>query len=519
MDIPIRLDRCTRHALVIILLAAASPASLPSATAANTAPRRSTAETGDYVMFAINVQDFSYPELSVATVRRILDIHETYQVPVDIYLTNTIADLYAADAPDLLERLRTSRVASVSYHVRPPSPYYTDYDWAGLGALSRADQEAAILEYESHGLDLVTGEPTAESGGYAKLTETMGYAPVVVGAQTNGGLGPAVNTVFRELGAELLVEHGRAINLGEMRDGIALRPEHYDLLLFQHIGEKPKTLRKNALAEAKATPGAVAPFFIGVKMHDNDFFAVESAWVTNYARGPKRPPFDPTRLSDLLSDSEQQAVWKQYEKTVKYVSRKRATYQPVNGPLVVDMIGDGGATQAASLYLSGTMHIESNPASWPDADALVAFLERATRTGRVGDQASGMRWSIGADIGWLRGEPRAGEIIRRTEALGVEWDVHAHALSDRADVYAEIQRLGGHPNDVASGLVYTEIDPMRDPLTNGSGNSWQAGVLWGVVWQPRHGPDSDDFSVGVWRPKSTAELTTHDANGSLIGVC
>ncbi len=518
MDTSTRLDRLARYALILTLLAAGAPPLAQPAEASSPATTTAGADTGDYVMFAINVQDFSYPELSVATVRRILDIHETYQVPVDIYLTNTIADIYAADAPDLLERLRTSSIASVSYHVRPPSPYYTDYDWAGLGSLSRAEQEARILEYETHGLDLVTGEPTARSGGYAKLTETMGYSPVVVGAQTNGGLGPAVNAVFRELGAELLVEHGRAINLGEMRDGIALRPEHYDLLLFQHIGEKPKTLLKNALAEAKAMPGAVAPFFVGVKMHDNDFFAVESAWVTNYARGPKRPPFDPTRLADLLSDSDQLAVWKQYEKTVKYVGRKRETYQPVNAPLVVEMIGDGGGTQAASLYLSGTMHIESNPASWPDADALVAFLERATRAGHVGDQASGMRWSIGADIGWLRGEPRAGEIIRRTEALGVEWDVHAHDLADRADVYAEIQRLGGHPNDVASGLVYTEIDPMRDPLTNGSGTTWQAGVLWGVVWQPRHGPDSDDFAAGVWRPKSTAEWTTHDAHGSLVAV-
>lgn len=518
MDIPIRLDRFARHTLVIILLAATAPASFLSATAANPTAQRTTAGTGDYVMFAINVQDFSYPELSIATVRRILDIHEANQVPVDIYLTTTSADLFASMAPDLIERLRTSSVASVSYHVRPPSPYYTDYDWAGLAILSRDEQEAAILEYETHGLDLVTGEPTSESGSYAKLAETMGYAPVVVGAQTNGGLGPAVNAVFRRLGARLLVEHGRAINLGESRDGIALRPEHYDLMLFQHIGEKPKVLLKNALAEAKATPGTFAPYFIGVKMHDNDFFAAESAWVTNYARGPKRPPFDPTRLSALLTDSEQEAVWKQYEKTVRFVGRKRATYQPVNAPIVVDMLDGGGETQAASLFLSATMHIESNPASWPDADALVAFLERATRAGNVGSQTSGMRWSIGADIGWLRSEPRAGEIIRRTEALGVAWDVHAHQMSDRADVYSEIQRLGGHPNDVASGLVYSEIDALRDPLRGSSGTDWQAEVLWGVVWLPRHGTDSDDLAVGIWRPKSSAEWTTHDANGNLIAV-
>ncbi len=519
MDIPTRLDRLARYALVFILLAGCTASLRPATLAAGTTtPMVGAAPSGDFVMFAINVQDFSYPELSIATVRRILDIHEANQVPVDIYLTTTSADLFASLAPDLIERLRASSVASVSYHVRPPNPYYTDYDWAGLANLSRDEQEAAILEYETHGLDLVTGEPTSEPGGYAKLAGTMGYAPVVVGAQTNGGLGPAVNSVFRQLGAKLLVEHGRAINLGESRDGIALRPEHYDLMLFQHIGERPKSLLKNALAEAKATPGTRAPYFVGVKMHDNDFFADESAWVTNYARGPKRPPFDPTRLSPLLSESDQQAVWKQYERTVRFVGRKRAVYQPLNAPIVVDMLGDGGGTQSASLYLSATMHIESNPASWPDADALAAFLERATQTGRVGNQTSGMRWSIGADIGWLRGEPRAGEIIRRTEALSVVWDVHAHQMSDRADVFAEIQRLGGHPNGVASGLVYSEIDALREPLRSSSGTTWQAEVLWGVVWLPRHGTDSDDLAVGIWRPKSSAEWTTHDANGSLIAV-
>lgn len=339
MDIPTRLDRLARYALVFILLAGCTASLRPATLAAGTTtPMVGAAPSGDFVMFAINVQDFSYPELSIATVRRILDIHEANQVPVDIYLTTTSADLFASLAPDLIERLRASSVASVSYHVRPPNPYYTDYDWAGLANLSRDEQEAAILEYETHGLDLVTGEPTSEPGGYAKLAGTMGYAPVVVGAQTNGGLGPAVNSVFRQLGAKLLVEHGRAINLGESRDGIALRPEHYDLMLFQHIGERPKSLLKNALAEAKATPGTRAPYFVGVKMHDNDFFATKSAWLTVYVDGGKRPNWDTSLAAPLLSQPEQDAMWAMYEQTVRYVASQMDRVTPVNIPMVLEML-------------------------------------------------------------------------------------------------------------------------------------------------------------------------------------
>lgn len=474
--------------------------------------------TTGYVMFAINVQDFSYPEMSIATVRRILDIHDAYQVPVDVYLTTTMVDVFAADAPDILERLATSEIASASYHVRPPSPYYTDYDWAGLGALPRSEQEAAVVAYETHGLDLVTGEPTDAPGGYAGLAGRVGYAPYVVGDQSDGALAPAVDSAFRQLGARFLVQHGRATNLGDSRNGLRLRPEHFDLLLFQHVGEKPKKLLKSALAEAQAAEGAIAPYFIGIKMHDNDFFAEDSAWVTNYLMGPRRPPFDPTRKSPLLSEADQAAVWATYEKMVRFVGRKRAAYAPVNAPMVWEMVGGDPGTATATLCISATMHIESNRQSWPDPDALVAFFERATVAGRTGGQATGLRWSVGADIGWLEGEPRAAEVIRRTEALGVTWDVHAHEMADRADVAAAIAGAGGHPNDVASGLVVTEIDGLRGPLASASGTTWQAGVLWGIVRQPNHGTDSDDFSVGVWRPRSAADWTVHDPAGSLIAV-
>jgi hypothetical protein len=154
------------------------------------------------------------------------------------------------------------------------------------------------------------------------------------------------------------------------------------------------------------------------------------------------------------------------------------------------------------------MHIETRRQSWPDPDALLAFFKRAT--------ATGMRWSIGADIGWLDGEPRAGEIIHATEALGVQWDVHAHKLADRANCAAAIKRLGGHPTAVASGVLVGELDSFRAPIQGRDGATWQARVLWGFAFRPGHGPGADDRAIGLWRPKSSAEPAVHDPVGTLI---
>jgi hypothetical protein len=129
-----------------------------------------------------------------------------------------------------------------------------------------------------------------------------------------------------------------------------------------------------------------------------------------------------------------------------------------------------------------------------------------------------MRWSIGADIGWLEGAPRAADVIRQTEALGVEWDVHAHQVPDRANVAAAITRLGGHPNTVASGGLLREFDALRDTIRGRDGATWRADILWGIANRPLHGPGADDNSVGLWRPKSMQEWSTHDPDGRLIAV-
>ena len=111
----------------------------------------------DYAIFSINVQDFSYPEQSAAVLDRIITLNETYNVPVDIYLTDVMAQIYAEQFPQLLERLKTSPVVAISYHYRAPRPYANNYDWLGLRNMSADELYQTVLRYETHAVDPVTG--------------------------------------------------------------------------------------------------------------------------------------------------------------------------------------------------------------------------------------------------------------------------------------------------------------------------------------------------------------------------
>lgn len=161
------------------------------------------------------------------------------------------------------------------------------------------------------------------------------------------------------------------------------------------------------------------------------------------------------------------------------------------------------------LYISGTTHIESAPNSWPDPEAFLAFLEQVTDLG--------LRWSVGADVGWLTGEPRAAEVIQKSEALGVQWDVHTHAVADRARAAALIVQFGGHPTSVVSGMLVTELDAMRQPLTY-EGYTWTPRVLWGGTNCPGHRPGCDDLAAGLWNPLSADQYQVHDPRGALVRV-
>jgi len=279
-----------------------------------------------YNFFALNTQDFAYPQQSADLVWRVIDLHESLDVPIDISLTTTMVDLYEAQYMDLLRRLFTSHVVCLGYHGRPPLPYHSDFDWLGLAAMSSDQQRSTIYNYETHGLDLVTGQPTLAAGGYAKLASLAGYAPPSVGILVEGAtLQASADAVLAQLGAQFGVVHGRAANLGDRRNELYVRPEHYDLKLFQQAGRSATTVLDEAMAAAPAAAGGRAPFVVGIKMHDNDFFAEDSAWTTVYlAKGGRQgPPWNTALTSALLSAGAQQEMWDLYESTVRYAASIR----------------------------------------------------------------------------------------------------------------------------------------------------------------------------------------------------
>ena len=286
-----------------------------------------------YFTFTLNTQDFSYPDESAALVTRVLDLHETLGVPLDVSFTTSHAELFAAQYPDLWTRLRTSGLAALSTHTRAPKPYAAGFDWMGMGSQGLSAQQALVRAYETHALDPVSGQPTSAEGGFVKVKALAGYAPYSIGSMPDGAVAEAVCGVLSGYGARFAVVHGRAVNLGEQARGLALKPEHVDLKLFESVGQDPGAVLESALQQAQALGGAQPPHFVGVKMHDNDFFARDSAWITVYTRNGMpvlAPPWDTSRTSGLLSATDREAVWNHYEGAVRHAASIRDRVGLVN---------------------------------------------------------------------------------------------------------------------------------------------------------------------------------------------
>ncbi len=336
-----------RHGVVVqagALAGAVTRALLALAVAALTATWGATAQpSSDYVLFSVNVQDFGYPAESAAVLDRIVVLHETLGVPLDVYLTDVMAHLYTEQFPALLDRLRTSPVVAVSYHVRPPRPYANRYDWLGLQRMDEAQLHETVLRYETHAVDPISGLTTASPGGYQAVAALIGYPPYAAASSAQDPrVDDAVMRVFRQLGARLTTTHGRAINLGDEKDGLSLRPEHVDLRLFEHVGQDATSVFDAALNQAHRASRGQAPYFVGVKVHDNDFFAEQSAWVTVYVDGGKRPDWDPSLRAPLLDPAQREAMWTLYEQTVRHVAAQASQISAVNLAGVLALLGQSG---------------------------------------------------------------------------------------------------------------------------------------------------------------------------------
>jgi hypothetical protein len=314
--------------------AAGDAAAAPVTADAALAGPEAAAFTDVVVTFHLNVQDFSYPAESIAIVTRALDLHERLGIPVDVYLTTWMVDLYQTQAPALLSRLFNSPVVNVCYHTRPPVPYRANFmDWLGLAGMTEEARRATIRSYETHGLDLKMGTSTTAEGGYGKLARLYGRPPPVVGDEAdNAVLQASVDAVFKELGASFAISHGKNAMLGETRNGLYIAAEQRDVKLFTTDGSLDGDLcvEKTTAAEifeceraaCLATAGLRPPCVMGIKMHDNDFFAEDSAWLTVYGQ-KGRPPWNTNLKSALLTEAAQAAMWKRYEDTVTYAAGQK----------------------------------------------------------------------------------------------------------------------------------------------------------------------------------------------------
>lgn len=263
----------------------------------------------DNVGFSLNWQDFSYPENSATELRTLLNAHEAAGVPVDVFFTTWQTDVIETQAPELIGRLQSSSRVTMGYHVRAPKPYASQYgstNWFTT-LMGSAINATDLQNYEEHGLDLNTGLPTSNAGGYLKLTNLMGYAPRIVGANANATTGSLVHSYFDGAGAAMVVEHrSSAINLGETRNGLYLRPESYDWILIEYLrGDAGATSTlTDALSLAHSAANVISPYFVGIKLHDNDLFANQSAWTYIYTPANRPRPYNSAAKAGLLAESE-----------------------------------------------------------------------------------------------------------------------------------------------------------------------------------------------------------------------
>lgn len=303
-------------------------------------------DPGYYTLFSLNVHDWTHPNESMATVERVLDIHEEYGVPVDIYFTDPLFRMTVEKDPEFIERLKNSSVATVAYHIRPPYPYYSNFDWFGLSSLSRGELYNTLYAYETHALDLESGMYTDESGGYAYVRDVMGYAPISVGAIPVGSIGEVLAQVYVDLGATFMVTHGKDSMLGDTFGSTELfmRPEHADVKIYE---EARTTQDGGAVLEEYMQEAYLdRPFFLGVKYHEDNFYIFGGTpwWLAFFSSseqekraGETSPRIPPFPLDQALTGSwrmqtvdENAQDWELYESAVRYVAEHPELLTPLN---------------------------------------------------------------------------------------------------------------------------------------------------------------------------------------------
>ncbi len=390
----------------------------------------------DNLGFSLNWQDFSYPADSIAELRILLNAHEQSHVPVDVFLTTWQTDIIESGAPDLLGRLRSSAWVNMGYHVRAPKPYAENYNW--WTSRGRTLTSTDLTNYESRSLDMATGESIPNTtGGFGKLSTLLEYAPLVVGASNSDAtLRNLIRNYFGGAGARMMVEHrdGVAVNYGEQTGSLFLRPENYDWRLIETFnGTGTVSSIPDALSAARSTTNSLAPYFVGVKLHDNDLFSTQSAWTWVYQNGRIVPNWSPYATAAPALDSATRTSRRSFYTSLltSAATTSATTLNLVNSR---DTLGLLGQDVARPLGLSMTEVNEAQP-----VNTVLAILSGGGISSGVGcDYAlvSGEGSSDNSDFSIAGNELRAARSLDQETAavkhLRVRWSDGGGNSGERA---------------------------------------------------------------------------------------
>ncbi len=291
-----------------------------------------------YVEFVLNTHDWVFFDDSIATVNKVIDLHEKYKLPVEVYLTDPIIRTYVSKSPAFVERLKTSPVVSISHHVRPPAPYYSGYDWYGLDKLTDSALKTLLTSYEEHAIDLTTGLPNAaEAGGYEFMKKTIGYAPYVVTMSAGAGkVATTLAEIYKSKGALFTGRHSdKGTAWGETSNGLLMRPETAEVKAYEEKDDVD--FETKILGPAMATVGTTRPAFVNLKWHEDNFYTSGTPWGNVYyadakAKTMKPPPYDTSAYEPVEKKTATQKAtqWKRYETALQYMVAHTDTYRVIS---------------------------------------------------------------------------------------------------------------------------------------------------------------------------------------------
>jgi len=306
-----------------------------------------------YTIVSLNVHDWVNPEDSAATINRVIDLHEEYEIPVGIYITDPTFQNYLSMDDPLLDRLVDSDYVDLGYHFRPPYPAYSGFDNFDTSKMSDDELYELFMDYESHSLDLETGEFTSEPGGIQFITETLGEAPIVAGLGSSmGATREAIAKVFSDLGAVFSVGHN-GIDITDMEYDLHIRPEHFDLKLYEKVNafSKEDVTAEEIIEEAASqlVDADEGPQVLGIKYHENNFYYTNTPFAPcMWEGGDKSKPLDPPYDLDLCYDGTkgyglrtmgaQKDHWDLYEATLAHLAEHREEYNPIGLEDVMEML-------------------------------------------------------------------------------------------------------------------------------------------------------------------------------------